>query len=129
MSVQRIVSPSGDRLVILPEVEFEALVEAAEDAADRLAVESFQALFAAGEEELFPSDFVERLFSGENRIRVWCEYRGLTTEALAEKAGISQAFISQIETGKRDGTMDTLRKIASALSVPTFDLLIETSAS
>jgi hypothetical protein len=38
---------------------------------------------AAGEEELVPSDVVERLLAAENPIRVWRTHRGLTSAALA----------------------------------------------
>ncbi len=34
----------------------------------------------------------------------------------------AQAFLSQIETGKRDGTIDTLRRIAAALRVSLDEL-------
>src|SRR3546814_3871263 len=57
---------------------------------------------------------VERLLDGENPVRVWREHRGLTVKALAERAGISAAYLSQIEGGQRDGSLDTMRKIAEA---------------
>jgi transcriptional regulator with XRE-family HTH domain len=43
--------------------------------------------------------------------------------ALAEAAGIAQAYLSQIETGKREGTVDTYRKLAEALRISMDDLL------
>jgi len=66
---------------------------------------------------------VDRILGGENRIRVWREHRGLTARALAEAAGIAQPFLSQIETGKREGTVDTLRRIAEVLSATIDDLV------
>lgn len=123
MNAQTIITPSGERLVILAEGDFAKLVQAAEDNADRLVVTEFRAKLAAGEEELVPADVVDRLLSGESRIKVWREHRGLTSKALADRAGIAQAFVSQIETGKRDGTVETMRKIAGALSVTLDDLL------
>lgn len=122
MSTQTITAPSGERLVVLPEAEYIALVEAAEDASDRLAVQAFRHRLAAGEEEMIPSDVVDRILSGENRVRVWREHRGLGSSVLAEKAGIAQAFLSEIETGTRNGTVETLRKIAEALGVTLDDL-------
>ena len=61
--------------------------------------------------------------AGENRVRVWREHRGLTVKALADKAGVTAAYLSQVETGKRDGTLGTYRKLAGALGV-TLDELV-----
>ncbi|WP_371345552.1 helix-turn-helix domain-containing protein [Ancylobacter sp. IITR112] len=123
MNTQIITTPAGDRLVVLPEADYEALVAAAEDAADIATVRRFKERLASGEEELVPAAIVDRLVAGENAIRVWREHRGLSASSLAEKAGIAQAFLSQIETGKRDGTVTTLKKIADALSVKIDDLI------
>jgi DNA-binding XRE family transcriptional regulator len=123
MTKQVIVTPSGERLVVLPEADYEALVEAAEDAEDLAAVARFEERLAKGEEELVPAAMVDRMLSGENPVRVWREYRGLTATALAEKAGIAQPYLSQIETGKRDGTVETYRRIAEALRVTVDDLI------
>lgn len=123
MTKQVIVTPSGERLVVLPEADYEALVEAAEDAEDLAAVARFEERLAKGEEELVPAAMVDRMLGGENPVRVWREYRGLTATALAEKAGIAQPYLSQIETGKRDGTVETYRRIAEALRVTVDDLI------
>ncbi len=122
MNAQIIVTPAGERLVVIPEADYDVLLAAVEDAADAAAVDTFRRRLAAGEEELIPAEIVDRILDGENRIRVWRDHRRLTSAALAEKAGIAQAFLSQIETGKRDGTVDTLRKIA-ALGVTIDDLV------
>lgn len=123
MNAQTIISPTGERLIVLAEADYNRLVEAAEDAADIAAVEIFRRKLAAGEEELVPAEILNRILNGENRIRVWREHRGLTCDALAGKAGIAQGFLSQIETGRREGTVETLRKIADALSLTIDDLV------
>lgn len=123
MNAQIIVTPSGDRLAVLPEPDYLALVEAAEDVADAQALRRWKAAVAAGEEEMLPADLVDRVLAGEPPVRVWREHRGLTAQALAEAAGIAQSYLSQIETGKRDGTVETMAKIAGALGVLVDDLL------
>jgi DNA-binding XRE family transcriptional regulator len=123
MNARIITTPAGERLVMLSEADFRLLREAAEDNADRLAVGEFRRKIAVGEEELIPSKIVDRLLSGESRIRVWREHRGLTAKALAEKADIAQPFLSQIETGKREGTIETLRRLSEALNVTIDDLV------
>lgn len=99
MAAQIITTPSGERLVILPETEYESLLVAAEDAADTATVERFRRRFAADEEELIPSAIVDRILDGENRIRVWREHRGLTASALAETAGLDPSDMVDIEGG------------------------------
>jgi transcriptional regulator with XRE-family HTH domain len=51
------------------------------------------------------------------------EERGLTQRQLAEKAGISVAFLSEIENGKRNLSSGKLLRIADELSVSTDYLL------
>ncbi|TDR93747.1 helix-turn-helix domain-containing protein [Enterovirga rhinocerotis] len=122
MNAQTIVTPSGERLVVLAEEDFRKLVEAAEDAEDQAAVSDFQRKLAAGDEELLPDTMVERILAGENRIRIWREHRGLSLTALSGAAGIGQGFLSQIESGQREGSLDTLRKVATVLRVSLDDL-------
>lgn len=123
MNAQIIVTPTGERLAILPEADYLALVEASDDASDREAVRHYRAALASGEEEALPSEMVDRILAGESPVRVWREHRGLTAQALAEAAGLAQSYVSQIETGKRDGTVDTLVKLADALGVLVDDLI------
>lgn len=75
------------------------------------------------DDERFPADFVNRLFDSDNRIGVWREYRGLTMSALAEAAGISQSYLSDIENGKKDGSVKVLKRIAQALNTDV-DLIV-----
>lgn len=113
----------GEAYVALSRAAYEKLVEAAEDAADLRAIAQFERRLAAGEEEFVPSEMVDRILAGENRVRVWREHRGLSVSALAEKAGIAQPYLSQIETGKREGTLQTMKKIADALKLTVDDLI------
>ena len=89
MTKQIIVTPSGDRMVVLPEEEYSILLEAAEDAADGEAIARFEKRLAAGEEEFIPAEYVNRLLDRENPVLVWREFRGMTSKQLAEAAGIT----------------------------------------
>ena len=121
-NLQFIVAPNGDRLVVMPEDVYERLRGAAEMAENVVAYDEAKRRLAAGEEELIPSEMVDRILTGENRVRVWREHRGMTVAALAEKAGITQPYLSQIETGKREGTLQTMKKVAEALKIGLDDL-------
>ena len=48
---------------------------------------------------------------------------GSAPRLLAEAAGITQPYLSQIESGKRDGTIGTMKKIAEALKVTVDELV------
>lgn len=58
-----------------------------------------------GEDELIPAEVVFVILDGENPVKIWHEFRGLTQQQLAGAAGISKPYLSQIETGKRNGTL------------------------
>ena len=81
-----------------------------------------RAALAAGQEELIPAPFANRLLDGENPLRVWRDLRGLTQAALAEKAGVHRVTVAEIETGRKKGSIATLRALAVALDVSVDDL-------
>lgn len=74
-------------------------------------------------QEIFPADMADRLIAGENPVRVFRTYRGLSQESLAKASGISRAMIAQIETGRKSGSVDTLKKLSTALDVDLDDLI------
>jgi len=47
----------------------------------------------------------------------------MTQSTLAERAGISQAFLHQIEAGIKQPSLATLRALAEALGVPVGELV------
>ena len=49
--------------------------------------------------------------------------RGMTQEALAEKAGVSRAYLSRLEMGRHDPPLSRLRTLAKVLKVPIEKLL------
>jgi len=51
------------------------------------------------------------------------ESRGLSMRKLAEKSGISQSFISKIEAGEKQPTIDSLLKISTGLGISLIELL------
>lgn len=117
--IQKIVTPGGETMVVMPLSEYEALVDAADIAgADRVLAD-----VQAGRDEFVPSSIVDRLLNGENPIRVWREFRGLSGATLAEQAAISAAYLSELETSKKEGSVAVLSRIAAALSLTVDDLI------
>ena len=93
-----------------------------EDFEDMLDVISYDEAKARNE-EAFPADMVDRMLGGENPVRVFREHRGLTQTQLAAHAGVSQATVAEIETGRKKGSVGTLKAIAGALQVDLDDLV------
>jgi DNA-binding XRE family transcriptional regulator len=62
------------------------------------------------DDELVPSGVVYRWVDGENKIKVWREYRQVTQVELATQCGIAQATIAQMEGGTRTGSIGVLKK-------------------
>lgn len=63
-----------------------------------------------------------RKLVGRNCERIRKE-RGWTQEYLAERAGLSQQYLSGLERGKRNPTIVTIYEIAQALNVSHVDLV------
>ncbi len=61
---------------------------------------------------------------GEN-IKRFRKERGLTQKQLGEKCGIDEANLRKYELNKQSPRIETLRKIAYALDVYTYDLLYD----
>jgi len=112
MKRQFIVAPSGERLVVLAEADYEALMRAAE---------------AAGIEiEDLPRERHDRRpprpSEGENPIRFWRERRGMTLTKLADRTKLLEDDLAELETGEREPTIEVLKTLAHALGVTIDEL-------
>ena len=106
----------GKNYVLVSEEDYEDLI-------DSLEAQAIMARVAAGE-ETFPHELIVELSQTDSRIRTYRKYRGMTMIELAEAAGISQPYLSDIENGKKTGSVDVLKRIAAALRVDLDDLVI-----
>lgn len=61
------------------------------------------------------------------RVRELRKARGLTVQQLADLAGLSKSYMSELETGKKTANARRIEQIAKALSVRPFELLDDTS--
>ena len=124
MNVQT-VEIEGKKYAFLPYENFQKIADDLELADDLNAYYKAK----ANEEEYFPAELVYAVLDGENPIKVYREYRELTLATLSKAAGISQAYLCQIETGKRTGSVAVLKRIATALGVDLEDIVIERETS
>ncbi|ADE14297.1 helix-turn-helix domain protein [Nitrosococcus halophilus Nc 4] len=120
MTAQVIKRGERPEWAVIPYEEYLELLEKAEMVEDTIALER---AIAAPDDEGVPQDIVERLLEGENPIKVWRTYRGLTQHDLAEQAGLSQSYLAMMEKGEREGTVKALKRIAKALNVDIDDLV------
>jgi DNA-binding Xre family transcriptional regulator len=108
-------------VVELLRADYESLLRRIEDLEDVRAID--QARADPDREEL-PVEMVERLLFGrENPVVVWRQHRGLSQRALAEQAGMQPGYLSEIENGKKPGSVKALAAIARALKVDIEDLI------
>ncbi|BBD41226.1 transcriptional regulator (plasmid) [Aminobacter sp. Y103A] len=54
--------------------------------------------------------------------------RELSQERLSVLSGFSRAYVSSVETGRRNATLDTLEVLARTLGVQDWELIAEPSA-
>ncbi len=95
--------------VTIPREEYDALFERLED------LEDIAAAMQARTGITLPAEFAFRIADGENPVRVWREYRGLSLRALAAEAGIGASYLSEIERGEKPGSVDAYKSLARAL--------------
>jgi transcriptional regulator with XRE-family HTH domain len=57
-------------------------------------------------------------------LRQWRKHRGYTQDQLAERAGLSKGYVSQLEIGTRQYTQELLETLALALRCSPADLII-----
>lgn len=109
--------------VTIPRVEYERLCAVEEELTDIRTALAIEARIARGAEELVPAHVADRLIDGESPLGVWREYRGLSQSALARTSGVNRVQIVEIESGRNNGSVHTLRKLADALRVAVDDII------
>jgi DNA-binding XRE family transcriptional regulator len=117
---QIIKTPTGEEMVVLPKAEYDALLsqlhELEEDADDRAIYDLRKAELAAVPP--LPTAVSSAMLRGDRLLKALREWKGVTQSSLAKSSGISQGFLSDIESGKRVASADTLARIANALELP-----------
>lgn len=108
-----------NEMVTIRKDEYERLKEAAEDLADIIAYD--RAVRDGG--EAIPAAFVKRMIDGEHPVRVYRDLRGLSQTQLSENSGVNRVQITDIEAGRKSGSIETVRKLALALGVTIDDLV------
>ena len=101
--------------VILSREEYEDLVDARRHATEMRDIAAGAPTVAIEEMDAY--------LAAKTPLAFWRQRANLTQAALAKTAGISQAFLAQIETGARTGSVTILAKLARALGLRIEDLI------
>jgi DNA-binding transcriptional regulator YiaG len=112
---------AGNELVVLTREEFDRLyllaAEAEEDEADVLMYDQRKAELENSVHSHLPQEVSALLLRGDRLIKALRKWRGLSQSQLAEATNLAQGYISDLESGRRSGTQETLKLIASKLDV------------
>lgn len=133
MPAQIITTEGGEEIVILSRLAYDALLaragdEAAEQRMTARMAEDHIAAKAAGRAEMLPDWLSAAIIDGVNPIKAGRLTVGLTQAALARAAGLSQAYLSDLESGRRLGTVESVRKLAPFIGCDNPDWLLDADA-
>lgn len=79
----------------------------------------FTALKNEGKNTALPDEILQELtLEKKSPIKIIRTYRGMTQDDLARATDLSRPYLTEIETGRKDGSIKTLKSIAQALNVP-----------
>ncbi|MFC1823518.1 helix-turn-helix domain-containing protein [Thermodesulfobacteriota bacterium] len=123
MNVQIIEKNGKPEWAVIPFSDYKKLQNALEDAEDIKEIEENLKAIKEGKEITVPGEVTFAILDGISPIRAWREYKQIKMNALAKKVGISSSYLSQIENGKRNPTIVTLKAIAEELEID-IDMLI-----
>lgn len=102
--------------VTLSRAEYDALLERIEDLQAALALDK-----AKREDDgaWTPGEVVDAVvLEGLHPVAAWRRYRGMTVRKLAEASGVSAAYVSEIEGGRKPGSVAAYRALGKALDAP-----------
>lgn len=83
----------------------------------------YRDLTNSGSDTELPDDVLDQISARQDHpIKIVRKYRQMTQADLAKSSGISRPYLTEIETGKKDGSLRAMKAIAGALGVRVGDL-------
>jgi DNA-binding XRE family transcriptional regulator len=127
MNAVKILKETQDTVTV-SRGDWTQLLSELQDAQDRAAVVERRRHEAARGKQAARGNYltdreVRRLLDGESPVKVWREKRGRSQRELATAAGVSAAYLAEIETGRKPGSAAALARLAEALHVQIEDLV------
>jgi len=122
MSAPQIIrTPGGEELVVLPLADYKALLDRADheaEDADDVAIYDARKAELTADGVVLPPEVSAAILHGDSRLKAIRHWRAETQMHLSFKTDISQGYLSDLESGRRTGTPETVAKLAQALDVP-----------
>ncbi len=119
---QVIRTAAGEELVVLSRAEYDDLIARAaaadEDEDDVALYDARKAALAAGVDAALPAAVSGFMLKGDTLLRAVRKWRGFSQIDLAERSGIGQGYLSDLESGRRAGSAETIGTLAKVLEVP-----------
>ncbi len=119
LNPQFIKTEAGD-LVVLTRAEYDAIIgrlNSDEDAEEMAIFDVRMAELASGSDSRLPAHVAASMLKGDTLLRALRKWKGVTQSQVALKTGLAQGYISDIESGRKPGTPEVVRKIADAIEI------------
>jgi hypothetical protein len=118
---QIIRTAAGEELVVLSRAEYDALLARAEehdeDEDDVAIYDARKAELTAGGEKL-PAEVSALVLRGYSLLAAIRKWKGHTQVSVYQVTDISQGYLSDLESGRRTGSRETLEDLARFYDVP-----------
>ena len=116
MTVQTLKTDAGEELVVMSRRAYDALLA---QLGDEVAEDRMTLLLAAEarSEAPLPVAVSNAVLAGDSLLKALRNWRGLTQVELAQGAGLTQSFLSEMEAGAKTGSPETLTKLARHLDI------------
>ena len=122
MTIQTTISPDGQRLVTMTAEDYQDLIDARDAEAAMRAV-------AAGTLQTLSGGDVDAYLAAATPLAFWRKHRGFTQADMAQKTGVSQPYLAQLENGQREGSLSVYRRLARRLGLSVDELLPDEPAA
>lgn len=116
-AAQKIQKKSGANRIAIPVADVAVIGEIVEDLLDIAVYRSREG------EPTIPHEVVVAIHEGTHPVRAWRVHKGLTLKQLATVGKLTVGYLSEIETGKKPGSIAAYRALAGALGTE-IDLLV-----
>jgi DNA-binding XRE family transcriptional regulator len=78
----------------------------------------YRAMTGGKSEDNLPDDILDQLAARQDHpVKILRQHRGLTQAELAKESGLSRPYLTEIETGKKDGSLRAMKSLAEVLGV------------
>ena len=120
-NVQIIEKDGRPEYAVLPFEDYRRLIDLLDDNADCTAIDRVLREDEAG--DTIPGEIVNAIMDGVTPLRAWRQHREFTLDMLVDQTGVSKEYLSQIENGRKSGTVDLFRRLSNVLDVALEDLI------